>query len=200
MSSLILQARTVVKYLLVTPAYLAVSAGRNSRVLTEMDRWYEVLPLKEVEALLPFANKWTRFCALFSRLKEFRNLVYFRCENAARILKILYPPMPLCFINRYSEIGEGLVIQHGHGSRIAPKKMGRNCQFWQNVTVGVARHGGGKPVIGDNVRICANSVVMGEIVIGDNVTIGAGSVVVKSVPANCVVAGNPAKVIKQIQN
>lgn len=194
---MLLKIRTLVKYALVTPAYLTMLTRRNRPLLSEMNRWYEVLPLREVEALLPFSNRWTRFCALFSRMKEFRSLVYYRSDRLAGMLKCVYPPMPLCFINRYSVIGEGLVIQHGHSSRIAPERMGRNCQFWQNVTVGVARHGGRKPRIGDNVKICANAIVAGDIEIGDNVTIGAGAVVVKSVPSDCVVAGNPAQIIKQ---
>ena len=43
----------------------------------------------------------------------------------------------------------------------------------------------------------ANSVVFGNIKIGNNVTIGAGSVVTKDIPDNCVVAGNPARIIKR---
>jgi acetyltransferase-like isoleucine patch superfamily enzyme len=39
---------------------------------------------------------------------------------------------------------------------------------------------------------------MGDITIGDNVIVGAGSIVVKDVPNNCVVAGNPAKIIRYI--
>ena len=37
--------------------------------------------------------------------------------------------------------------------------------------------------------------VIGNIRIGDNVIIGAGSLVIKDVPSNCVVGGNPAKII-----
>ena len=40
---------------------------------------------------------------------------------------------------------------------------------------------------------------MGPVRIGNNVTIGAGSVVTKDIPDNCIVAGNPAKVIKTLQ-
>ena len=40
--------------------------------------------------------------------------------------------------------------------------------------------------------------IIGPVHIGDNVIIGAGSVVVKDVPSNCVVAGNPAKVIRTL--
>ena len=42
--------------------------------------------------------------------------------------------------------------------------------------------------------------IFGNVHIGDNVIVGAGSVVVKDVPDNCVVAGNPAKIIKIINN
>jgi serine O-acetyltransferase len=75
--------------------------------------------------------------------------------------------------------------------------MGKNCQVWHNVTIGRAKPKQGRPIIGDNVNICAGAIVIGEIQIGNNVTIGAGSVVVRSIPDNCVVAGNPAKIIKQ---
>ena len=55
----------------------------------------------------------------------------------------------------------------------------------------------GYPTIGDNVIIYPNSVIVGNISIGSNVIIGAGSVVVSSVPDNCVIAGNPAKIISK---
>lgn len=45
--------------------------------------------------------------------------------------------------------------------------------------------------IGSNVRICKG------VTIGDNSVIGAGSTVTKSIPANCVAVGNPAKVVKE---
>lgn len=56
-----------------------------------------------------------------------------------------------------------------------------------------------KPVeIGNNVFIGCNSLVLKGSVIGDNTTIGAGSVVTGKIPANCIAAGNPAKMIKRI--
>lgn len=51
--------------------------------------------------------------------------------------------------------------------------------------------------IGDNVWIGGKSVICPGVTIGDNCVIGAGAVVVKDVPANSVVAGNPAKIIRQ---
>ena len=41
------------------------------------------------------------------------------------------------------------------------------------------------------------SMILKGVTIGDNVVVAAGSIVTKSVPSNCLVAGNPAKIIKQ---
>lgn len=51
-----------------------------------------------------------------------------------------------------------------------------------------------RPVfIGKNVFIGSNVTILKGVVIGDNSTVGSGSVVTRSIPANCVAAGNPAK-------
>lgn len=52
-----------------------------------------------------------------------------------------------------------------------------------------------KTIIGDNVFLGANSVILPGVNIGDNSIVGAGAVVTKNVPENAVVAGNPARVI-----
>lgn len=49
--------------------------------------------------------------------------------------------------------------------------------------------------VGNNVFIGASAVIMPGVTIGDNAIIGANSTVTKNVPANTVVAGNPAKII-----
>ncbi len=56
----------------------------------------------------------------------------------------------------------------------------------------------GKVIIGDYVYIGSNSLIMPGVTIGNNVLVAAGSVVTKSVPSNTVVAGNPARVICNI--
>lgn len=58
---------------------------------------------------------------------------------------------------------------------------------------------GAKINIGNNVWIGAGAIVLPGVTISDNSIIGAGSVVTKDVPRNCVVAGNPAKIIKIIK-
>lgn len=50
-------------------------------------------------------------------------------------------------------------------------------------------------VIGNNVFVGMNSLILLGVKIGDNVIVGAGSVLTKSVPPNSVVAGNPARII-----
>lgn len=53
-------------------------------------------------------------------------------------------------------------------------------------------------VIGDNVWIGDSAIVCKGVSIGENSIIGAGAVVVDPVPANCVAAGNPARVVKTL--
>lgn len=52
--------------------------------------------------------------------------------------------------------------------------------------------------IGHNVWIGGNAVILPGVTIGDNVVVGAGSVVTRDVPSDCVVAGNPARIIKRL--
>lgn len=52
--------------------------------------------------------------------------------------------------------------------------------------------------IGENVWIGDSAIVCKGVAIGDNAIIGAGSVVVRSIPANTVAAGNPARVVKEL--
>lgn len=53
-------------------------------------------------------------------------------------------------------------------------------------------------VIDDDVLIGANSIILKGVHIGARSVIGAGSVVTKDIPADCIAAGNPCKVIKRI--
>lgn len=53
----------------------------------------------------------------------------------------------------------------------------------------------GKVVIGNNVFIGADAIILPGVHIGNQVVVGAGSVVTKDIPDNCIVVGNPARVI-----
>lgn len=50
--------------------------------------------------------------------------------------------------------------------------------------------------IGKRCFIGVNAIIMPGVTIGDEVIVGAGAVVTKDVPSHCIVAGNPAKIIK----
>jgi maltose O-acetyltransferase len=57
----------------------------------------------------------------------------------------------------------------------------------------------GKPItIKDDVWIGANAIAMPGVTLHERCVIGAGAVVTKDVPADAIVAGNPAKVIRYI--
>lgn len=84
--------------------------------------------------------------------------------------------------------------------------IGDNVRVGANVTIidGDAhqddpRSGKNKPiVIEDNVWVGANVTVLKGVTIGKNSLVGAGSVVTKDIPANVVAAGNPCRVVKQL--
>ena len=95
-------------------------------------------------------------------------------------------------------IGYGFAIGHPLSIVVNPTAViGNNCNLAHCVTIGSNQ--GKAAFIGDNVYIGASAVVIGGVHIGNNVIVGAGSIVVKDVPDNCVVAGNPAKIIKYLQ-
>ena len=57
----------------------------------------------------------------------------------------------------------------------------------------------GRIIIGNNVHIGINSVIMPGVTIGDNVVVGCSAVVTKDIPSNSVAAGVPARVIESIE-
>jgi len=55
-------------------------------------------------------------------------------------------------------------------------------------------------IVGKNAKIGANTTILPDIKIGDNALVGAGSVVSHDVPPDKVVAGNPAKILKNVND
>jgi serine O-acetyltransferase len=88
-------------------------------------------------------------------------------------------------LDKSTRFGHPIGIVIGHGSVI-----GKNCQISQGVTIGVRYYNQRMlPVIGNNVFIGTNAILLGNIHIGNNVKIGAGAIVLKSVPDGKTVVG-----------
>lgn len=81
-----------------------------------------------------------------------------------------------------------VIIDHAHG-----KSDADNIVVPPNERVLFSK---GKICIKENVWIGDKVVILPNVIIGENSIVGAGAVVTKNVPANCVVCGNPAKVVK----
>lgn len=102
-------------------------------------------------------------------------------------------------INIGAEIGEGTMVDMNAvvGAR---GKLGKNVHLGAGAVVaGVLEPPSKEPCeIGDNVLIGANAVILEGVKIGNNSVVAAGSVVVEDVPEGVVVAGTPAKIVKQV--
>lgn len=97
-------------------------------------------------------------------------------------------------------VGPGLSLRHGVGLVVHQKAViGARCTLRQGVTIGERRKDARCPVIGDDVEIGANAVVLGAIRIGEGSVIGAGAVVLHDVEALTIVAGNPAVLVRRLQ-
>ena len=95
---------------------------------------------------------------------------------------------------------------------VCPIEIGDNCMFGPNVQLYTAEHplqaakrnsgmeSGKRIIIGNNVWIGGGAIVLPGVTLGDNVVVAAGAVVTKSFPENCVIAGNPARIIKELNN
>lgn len=144
-------------------------------------------------------HPWINIVHHLEKLPEFRNLFYFRYPFA-HFLRFLYPGVSnLDFFMKSSEIEGGVMIWHGFSTVVNARHIGKDFQLWQNVIIGKKSTLpiDDKPWIGDNVKICGGAIVIGKIMIGNNVIIGAGAVVTKDIPDDCVVVGNPARIIKK---
>lgn len=118
------------------------------------------------------------------------------------------PPLYFCY-GRHISIGDGCYINFNcnfvDDGQIT---IGERVMFGPAVTIATVGH----PInpkmreymytdpvtIGNDCWIGGNVTICPGVTIGDNTVIGAGSVVTKDIPANCVAAGNPCRVIREI--
>lgn len=94
-------------------------------------------------------------------------------------------------------VGYGLCIPHTKGGVIIfCEKMGNNCMVNTGVVVGIRHSVKEIATIGDNVRLAVGCKIIGNVTVGDNVVVAPNAVVTKDVPANTLVGGVPAKILK----
>lgn len=97
-----------------------------------------------------------------------------------------------------SRIGEGLYIGHAHNINVHPDAViGKNCNLNKGCTIGRENRGvrNGAPVLGNDVWVGANAVVVGKIRIGSDVLIAPNAYVNFDVPDHSICIGNPGKII-----
>ena len=100
-------------------------------------------------------------------------------------------------IGKYTAIGNNVTISDNNNHPINPdfRKFMRTTPHGSDARSLI--HSDHAPIkIGENCWIGQNVRIQKGVTIGDNSIIAANSVVTKSVPANCIAAGNPAKVVK----
>lgn len=121
-------------------------------------------------------------------LLKFYGLIHFLVANVTKV-----------WIAPQTRIGKDFHIIHADGSlSIHPGAViGDRCGVMHNVTIGT-NMGDRSPIIGDDVFIGVNSVVLGPVRIGDRVSIAANTAVVTNVPSDSIVVGSPAKIYPRL--
>lgn len=128
----------------------------------------------------------------------FRTLFYHRIGSVMYLLIGWYRPGCRSFlISQTTKIKGGVLFVHPYSSILNADYIGENFSFRNLTTLGSNNGQMNRPIILDNVSLGVAVTIIGKVTIGNNVTIGAGCVVTKSIPDNCVVIGNPARIIKR---
>ena len=98
---------------------------------------------------------------------------------------------PATVVAQYAKLGKFVTLNRN-------VSIGHHTEVGEYTSINPGCNIGGYNKIGKNVVIGIGATLFNQIEIGDNVIIGGGSVVTKSVPANTLVYGVPAKVIKTL--
>ena len=143
-----------------------------------------------------------------------------------RSVRMDTPPYRKFFLGDYSvvesfacinnAVGDVMIGEHTriglHNTIIGPVTIGNHVNLAQGITVTALNHNFSDTekrideqgvnttpvVIGDDIWIGANAVILPGVTIGSHSVVAAGSVVTKDVPPHSLVAGVPAKIIRQI--
>ena len=107
-----------------------------------------------------------------------------------------------CKISSHTFICEGVAIEDnvfiGHGVMFINDSYPRATSSSGNLQT-EADWKVEKTVIKQGASIGSGATILSQVTVGENAIVGAGSVVTKDVPANAVVAGNPAKILRYLE-
>lgn len=133
----------------------------------------------------------------------FRKLIHF-VGNFIRFAHLTKLKILGVKIGKNTMISLGAKIDVHRGEVI----IGDNCLITSGVKIlshdGASRminiddFGNGRVIIGNNIFIGVNAVILKGVNIGDNSVIGAGTVVTRDVPPQSLVVGNPGKIIRKL--
>jgi serine O-acetyltransferase len=121
---------------------------------------------------------------------------------AGSLVKQLNHVLTGCDIAHQASIGPGLVLYHPTGVVIGPAcRIGARARIMQGATIGsdavvVGEAAAGSPAIGDDVFVGPGAAIFGPVTLGDRVLVGANAVVNSSFGSDVVVAGAPARVVR----
>ncbi|AQX08203.1 serine acetyltransferase [Elizabethkingia ursingii] len=164
----------------------------ETKIKADLYRYYGVLNKRN------FVKAWF--------LPGFRYTFFLRKSNHSKgLMNFFYRFFLRHYMIKYgiqipfsTNIAEGLYIGHFGNIIINDNAIiGKNCNIAQGVTIGQVNRGKyiGAPVIGNEVWIGPNAVIVGSVNIGHNVLIAPNAYVNIDVPANSIVIGNPCKII-----
>lgn len=120
----------------------------------------------------------------------------------------LFPPIYSDF-GRNIKLGRNVFINSGccFQDQVGIE-LGDGCMIGHQVVIATLNHDlmperrasmiPAKVTLGRNVWVGAHATILPGVTIGDNSVVAAGAVVTKDVPANCVAAGVPARVVKRL--
>lgn len=128
-------------------------------------------------------------------VQEYRNVFLLRQPILLKKFLAIFcsPVSSLYIVTPEQKIGKGLLVVHGFSTIINAKQVGENCTIYQQCTLGYGKTG--KPTIGNNVKIYAGAIIIGDITIGNNCIIGAGAVVNKNVEDDKICVGSGFRIL-----